>query len=182
MENEHELSYETLTRVYLRSYEHYKSVGVEVELLEPRFDLDDQEWRRKWGMSRNEGITPLLIPILKLKGQSDGMRCHGSVLAELYGLGRDQREDVEHFRAMEMYQGAFKHLRIVCTWSGGPLCCKPVTQHYKILYNVVYIFYTGEGVSFDQRFLLRLSVFAMVAASASRATAIPSEINYRMAA
>nr|GEV90898.1 retrovirus-related Pol polyprotein from transposon TNT 1-94 [Tanacetum cinerariifolium] len=44
MENEHELSYETLTRVYLRSYEHYKSVGAEVKLLEPRFELDDQEW------------------------------------------------------------------------------------------------------------------------------------------
>nr|GEV60401.1 hypothetical protein [Tanacetum cinerariifolium] len=29
MENEHELSYEILTRVYLRSYEHYKSVGAE---------------------------------------------------------------------------------------------------------------------------------------------------------
>ncbi|GKB31708.1 hypothetical protein Tco_0871109 [Tanacetum coccineum] len=29
MENEHELSYETLTRVYLGSYEHYKSVGAE---------------------------------------------------------------------------------------------------------------------------------------------------------
>nr|GEV86528.1 hypothetical protein [Tanacetum cinerariifolium] len=35
MENEHELSYETLTRVYLRSYEHYKSVGADAELLEP---------------------------------------------------------------------------------------------------------------------------------------------------
>ncbi|GKA51062.1 hypothetical protein Tco_0744258 [Tanacetum coccineum] len=35
MENEHELSYETLTRVYLGSYEHYKSVGAEVEHPEP---------------------------------------------------------------------------------------------------------------------------------------------------
>nr|GEX81613.1 hypothetical protein [Tanacetum cinerariifolium] len=57
MENEHELSYETLTRVYLRSYENYKSVGPEVELLEPGFELDDQEWveigtfsfERLWG-------------------------------------------------------------------------------------------------------------------------------------
>ncbi|GKE30551.1 hypothetical protein Tco_1445935, partial [Tanacetum coccineum] len=39
MENEHELSYETLTRVYLGSYEHYKSVGAEVEYLEPGFEL-----------------------------------------------------------------------------------------------------------------------------------------------
>ena len=44
MENEHELSYETLTRVYLGSYEHYKGVGVEVEPLEPGFEFDDQEW------------------------------------------------------------------------------------------------------------------------------------------
>nr|GEU62027.1 hypothetical protein [Tanacetum cinerariifolium] len=116
MENEHELSYETLTRVYLRSYEHYKSVGSEVEHLEPGFELDDQEWveirtfsfRRKWGMSRNEGITPLFIPILKLRCQGKGVRCHGSILAELENLGRsrDQWEDVELFKAMEMYQGA----------------------------------------------------------------------------
>nr|GEX49007.1 retrovirus-related Pol polyprotein from transposon TNT 1-94 [Tanacetum cinerariifolium] len=39
IENEHELGYETLTRVYLGSYEPYKSVGAEVELLEPRFEL-----------------------------------------------------------------------------------------------------------------------------------------------
>ncbi|GKD03290.1 hypothetical protein Tco_1178264 [Tanacetum coccineum] len=39
MENEHELSYETLTRVYLGSYEHYKSVGAEVEHSEPGFEL-----------------------------------------------------------------------------------------------------------------------------------------------
>nr|GEV85012.1 hypothetical protein [Tanacetum cinerariifolium] len=39
MENEHELSYETLTRVYLGSYEHYTSVREEVELLEPEFEL-----------------------------------------------------------------------------------------------------------------------------------------------
>nr|GEW33448.1 copia protein [Tanacetum cinerariifolium] len=44
MENEHELSYETLKRVYLGSYEHYKSVGAGVELLEPGVELDDQEW------------------------------------------------------------------------------------------------------------------------------------------
>nr|GEU34729.1 retrotransposon protein, putative, Ty1-copia subclass [Tanacetum cinerariifolium] len=71
--------------------------------------------KRKWGMSRNEGITHLFIPILKLKGQGDGMRCHGSVLSELEGLGRDQGEDVELFKAMEMYQGACKNIRIV--WS-----------------------------------------------------------------
>ncbi|GKA08242.1 hypothetical protein Tco_0687573 [Tanacetum coccineum] len=39
MENEHELSYENLTRVYLGSYEHYESARAEVEYLEPRFEL-----------------------------------------------------------------------------------------------------------------------------------------------
>ncbi|GKB79781.1 hypothetical protein Tco_0946676 [Tanacetum coccineum] len=39
MENEHELSYETLTRVYLGSYEHYKSVGAELEHPEHGFEL-----------------------------------------------------------------------------------------------------------------------------------------------
>nr|GEX74129.1 hypothetical protein [Tanacetum cinerariifolium] len=38
----------------------------------------------------------------------------------------------------------------------------------------------ATGVSLDLRFLLGLSVFAMVAASASRAVAIPSEINYQI--
>nr|GEW05202.1 hypothetical protein [Tanacetum cinerariifolium] len=40
----------------------------------------------------------------------------------------------------------------------------------------------GYGVSFDPRFLLGLSVFAIVAASASRAAAIPSKINCRIVA
>ncbi|GJW73244.1 hypothetical protein Tco_0132614 [Tanacetum coccineum] len=39
MENEDDLSYETLKRVYLGSYEHYKSVGAEVEHPEPGFEL-----------------------------------------------------------------------------------------------------------------------------------------------
>ncbi|GJY37711.1 hypothetical protein Tco_0424075 [Tanacetum coccineum] len=39
MENEHELSYETLTRVYLGSYEHYKGVLSEVEHSKPGFEL-----------------------------------------------------------------------------------------------------------------------------------------------
>nr|GEW37899.1 retrovirus-related Pol polyprotein from transposon TNT 1-94 [Tanacetum cinerariifolium] len=39
MENEQELRYETFTRVYLGSYEHYKGVGAEVELLEPGIEL-----------------------------------------------------------------------------------------------------------------------------------------------
>ncbi|GJX63500.1 hypothetical protein Tco_0296400 [Tanacetum coccineum] len=39
MENGQELTYETLTRVYLGSYEHYKSVEIEVEHPEPGFEL-----------------------------------------------------------------------------------------------------------------------------------------------
>ncbi|GJV96844.1 hypothetical protein Tco_1548421 [Tanacetum coccineum] len=39
MENEHELSYETLTRVYLGSYEHYKGVEAEVEHPDTGFEL-----------------------------------------------------------------------------------------------------------------------------------------------
>ncbi|GKE21280.1 hypothetical protein Tco_1432792 [Tanacetum coccineum] len=39
MENEHELGYETLTRVYLGSYEHYKGVVAEVEHSKPGFEL-----------------------------------------------------------------------------------------------------------------------------------------------
>ncbi|GJU60494.1 hypothetical protein Tco_1238260 [Tanacetum coccineum] len=39
MENEHELSYETLTKVYLGSYEHYKSVVAEVEHSKHGFEL-----------------------------------------------------------------------------------------------------------------------------------------------
>ncbi|GJV68197.1 hypothetical protein Tco_1483706 [Tanacetum coccineum] len=75
MENEHELSYETLTRVYLGSYEHYKSVEAEVEYLEPGFELqgakmDHMEQRmfaqlgyrkKKWGMRMNEGLWVLFI-------------------------------------------------------------------------------------------------------------------------
>ncbi|GJW19779.1 hypothetical protein Tco_0027215 [Tanacetum coccineum] len=39
MENEHELSYETLTRVYLGSYEHYNGLGAEVEHSKPGIEL-----------------------------------------------------------------------------------------------------------------------------------------------
>ncbi|GJZ90684.1 hypothetical protein Tco_0662611 [Tanacetum coccineum] len=39
MEIAHELSYETLTRVYFESYEYYNSVGEEVEHPEPGFEL-----------------------------------------------------------------------------------------------------------------------------------------------
>nr|GEX73207.1 retrovirus-related Pol polyprotein from transposon TNT 1-94 [Tanacetum cinerariifolium] len=52
------------------------------------------------------------------------------------------------------------------------------------LYRLVfyYLLYQPLGVSFDLRFLLGFLVFAMVAASASRAAVIQLEINCRMAA
>ncbi|GJU85170.1 hypothetical protein Tco_1292716 [Tanacetum coccineum] len=60
MENEHELSYETLTRVYLGSYEHYKSVVSVVEYLEPGFELQGAKMveiglrKKRCGASLNE--------------------------------------------------------------------------------------------------------------------------------
>ena len=49
MENEHELIYKILTRVYVWSFEHYKGIGAEVEPLKPGFELIDQE-RVKMGL------------------------------------------------------------------------------------------------------------------------------------
>nr|GEW32239.1 putative reverse transcriptase domain-containing protein [Tanacetum cinerariifolium] len=59
MENEHELSYETLTRVYLGSYAHYKSVGAEVELLEPGFELQGSKMVEmgQFGIIREQSIA-----------------------------------------------------------------------------------------------------------------------------
>nr|GFC06988.1 hypothetical protein [Tanacetum cinerariifolium] len=73
-----------------------------VELLEPGYELDDQEWVE---------MGSFLFVRLEMRGQGEGVRCHGSVLTELEGLGRDQGKDVELFKAMEMYQGACKLLR-----------------------------------------------------------------------
>ncbi|GJV00131.1 hypothetical protein Tco_1329401 [Tanacetum coccineum] len=75
MENEHELSYETLTRVYLGSYEHYKGVGAEVEHSKPGFELQGSKMdhmgakdcclmglrKKRCGASCNEGCMPLFI-------------------------------------------------------------------------------------------------------------------------
>nr|GEW89219.1 hypothetical protein [Tanacetum cinerariifolium] len=72
------------------SYEHYKGVGAEVELLEPGFELQ------------------------------------GSKMGEIGKMGAG--------------------IRYASTWSGGLLCCKPDTQHCKILYDVVYIFYIEEVI------------------------------------
>ncbi|GJS94587.1 hypothetical protein Tco_0801555 [Tanacetum coccineum] len=58
MENEHELSYETLKRVYLGSYEHYKGVVAEVEHSKPGFELQGAkmvEMGRSYG---SKGLLP----------------------------------------------------------------------------------------------------------------------------
>nr|GEW63486.1 hypothetical protein [Tanacetum cinerariifolium] len=62
-----------------------------------------------------------------------------------------RRKRYGHFKDQEMDCGACKQIvgevdESLSTWSGGLLCCKPNTQHCKILRDVVYIFYTGEVV------------------------------------
>ncbi|GJW35015.1 retrovirus-related pol polyprotein from transposon TNT 1-94 [Tanacetum coccineum] len=73
MENEHELSYETLTRVYLGSYEHYKSVGAEVEYLEPGFELQGAKMVEMGRhMEHLEGdVGSLYDELLRLKASLD---------------------------------------------------------------------------------------------------------------
>nr|GEW26844.1 integrase, catalytic region, zinc finger, CCHC-type, peptidase aspartic, catalytic [Tanacetum cinerariifolium] len=105
----HKFSDDTLTRVLykldhmvkdFRLYQYNLSMEVWKALLVDDFemlttglltehnDIFIPILRRKWGMSRNGGITSLFIPILKLRDQGEGMRCHGSILAELEGLER----------------------------------------------------------------------------------------------
>ncbi|GJS42193.1 hypothetical protein Tco_0567236 [Tanacetum coccineum] len=108
MENEHELSYETLTRVYLGSYEHYKGVVAEVEHSKPGFELQGAKMvetrqnrdfrlrtprittpglcflRRKWGMKENEEFRSLFIleMILEAKVSFVTRRGHVGVLED----------------------------------------------------------------------------------------------------
>nr|GEV43278.1 integrase, catalytic region, zinc finger, CCHC-type, peptidase aspartic, catalytic [Tanacetum cinerariifolium] len=84
MENEHELSYETLTRVYLGSYEHYKSLGAEVE---PRGDtflfllvlLGPTHQEQVEAILGNKGL--LFVIIAKRKDT-----CPKNALAEVHNL------------------------------------------------------------------------------------------------
>ncbi|GJW24234.1 hypothetical protein Tco_0038045 [Tanacetum coccineum] len=55
MENEHELSYETLTRVYLGSYEHYKGVVAKVEHSKPGFELQGAKMVEMGDQGRGQG-------------------------------------------------------------------------------------------------------------------------------
>ncbi|GJR26787.1 hypothetical protein Tco_1103019 [Tanacetum coccineum] len=59
MENEHELGYETLTRVYLGSYEHYKGVVAEVEHSKPGFELQGAKMVEmgRFGIIREQRIA-----------------------------------------------------------------------------------------------------------------------------
>ncbi|GJU40036.1 hypothetical protein Tco_1192993 [Tanacetum coccineum] len=111
MENEHELSYETLTRVYLGSYEHYKSVGAEVEYLEPGFELqgakmDHKEQRKvahlgyrkkKWGMKKNEEFRSLFILEMILEAKVSFVTRRGHV----GGLEDDEERLLDEFHELE---------------------------------------------------------------------------------
>ncbi|GJZ68424.1 hypothetical protein Tco_0631664 [Tanacetum coccineum] len=99
MENEHELSYETLTRVYLGSYEHYKSVGAVVEYLEPGFELQGAKMdhmgakdcclmglrKKRCGASCNEGFEVLFI----VKIIKEAKIAYGFVMGRVEQLGGD---------------------------------------------------------------------------------------------
>ncbi|GJT74096.1 hypothetical protein Tco_1040821 [Tanacetum coccineum] len=77
MENEHELSYKILTRVYLGSYEHYKGVGAEVEHSKPGFELQGAKMVET-------GKGPLRLKV-----------CLKSEMGHVYKLGRDVEKLVD---------------------------------------------------------------------------------------
>ncbi|GJR65600.1 putative reverse transcriptase domain-containing protein [Tanacetum coccineum] len=99
MENEHELSYETLTRVYLGSYEHYKGVVAELEHSKPGFELQGAKMdhkgakdcclmgyrKMKVGASCNEDIRSLFIvdDVLSLYYECGGLETRMEVLDTL---------------------------------------------------------------------------------------------------
>nr|GFA85846.1 ribonuclease H-like domain-containing protein [Tanacetum cinerariifolium] len=97
MENEHELSYETLTRVYLGSYEHYKGVGGEVELLEPGFELQGSKM-----VEMGQFGTPT-IGFLRPFG------CHVMIINTLDNLGKfEPKGDEGYFIGYSMSSKAFR--------------------------------------------------------------------------
>nr|GEU37206.1 hypothetical protein [Tanacetum cinerariifolium] len=195
MENEHELSYETLTRVYLGSYEHYMSVGAEVVPLEPGFEFDDQEWVE---------MGSFLFVRLEMRS-----RCFkASILRLITSLGKGDLEDSLYTTGDKLEHPRELFLRSLFNSAQAILlaCSIPIGWAYAFHQDKASIFRVpvanvtlsssahllcentdsfplfATGVSFDSRFLLGLLVFSMVAASASRAAAIPSEINYRIVA
>ncbi|GJR37617.1 hypothetical protein Tco_1213301 [Tanacetum coccineum] len=98
MENEHELTYETLTRVYLGSYEHYKSVEAEVEHPEPGFELQGAKMESygsedvcSTGLERRDrlehGDEDTCLPRLPLDKRGGFIK--------LGGQGGEERTDIE---------------------------------------------------------------------------------------
>nr|GEX58310.1 hypothetical protein [Tanacetum cinerariifolium] len=197
-------------------------VGAEVEPLELGFEFDDQEWVE---------IGSFLF--VRLEISSCGVAAFMEKNKEMWPFERP-RDGIMVLTLKVRDTGCRLVFCFCSTWSGGPLCCKPDTQHSIIVAVVLeivvvvivgvaivvtggqaYAFHQDKAslvrvpvanvtmsssahllrentdsirsdqrmrVSLDLRFLLGLLVFAMVAASASRAAAIPSEINCEIVA
>ncbi|GJT12219.1 hypothetical protein Tco_0859261 [Tanacetum coccineum] len=95
MENEHELSYETLTRVYLGSYEHYKGVGAEVEHSKPGFELQGAKMVET-GQNRDFQLRTARVTTPGLrKGPLRLKVCLKSEMGHVYKLGRDVEKLVD---------------------------------------------------------------------------------------
>ncbi|GJU59144.1 hypothetical protein Tco_1236910 [Tanacetum coccineum] len=139
MENEHELSYETLTRVYLGSYEHYKGVVAEVEHSKPGFELQGSKMVEmgRFGIIREQriaaykgyrggGVVRVVMKDLKL-------RFSWKVIVGIY-LGIDWRIKVRRrglmigvFRLQRLYRlrnfsRSSVLIEIVSTCHGSSLC------------------------------------------------------------
>ncbi|GJW68412.1 hypothetical protein Tco_0122836 [Tanacetum coccineum] len=96
MENEHELSYETLTRVYLGSYEYYKGVGAEVEHSKPGFDLQGAKMvetgqNLDFRLRTARVTTPGLRRVLER--EVDGMQKNNTQRSYLYPFSRVSPSD-----------------------------------------------------------------------------------------
>ncbi|GJU26166.1 hypothetical protein Tco_1164787 [Tanacetum coccineum] len=99
MENEHELSYETLTRVYLGSYEHYKGVGAEVEHSKPGFELQGAKMVET-GQNRDFRLRTARVTTLGLRFLVSFASfllkvCLKSEMGHVYKLGRDVEKLVD---------------------------------------------------------------------------------------
>ncbi|GJV10569.1 hypothetical protein Tco_1352110 [Tanacetum coccineum] len=95
MENEHELSYETLTRVYLGSYEHYKGVVAELEHSKPGFELQGAKMVET-GQNRDFRLRTARVTTPGLrKGPLRLKVCLKSEMGHVYKLGRDVEKLVD---------------------------------------------------------------------------------------
>nr|GEV74220.1 reverse transcriptase domain-containing protein [Tanacetum cinerariifolium] len=132
--------------------------------------------RRKWGMSKNEGCSPLFIVLKTLGGQ-------GNFVAKFGQLSWRKRKRCGHFKDQEM--------ELWCLHYNTDTGCRlfPVTGLLFLhLGDLVGLLYPNRlGICIPPRqgivgFLLGLSAFAMAAACASRTAATPSVISCRIAA